>query len=545
MVLGGGVGGLTAAHELAERGFRVTVVEAEERFGGKAQSVDGPAAGNGRPLPGEHGFRFFAGFYHHVTDTMARISHGDGTVADHLVPADELLLALEGDLVRISMARPTSLRGYLQSFNDLFGRAEVPTGERLFFAARLLQLMTSSTARRYDDYEDVVWWTFVRAERMSRRYRSRFARGVSQLLVAARPEQVSARTIGQIYVQLINGLMTRSDAGVRVLDGPTNDVWFDPWVAYLRRLGVRFATATRVEAVESDGVRVTGVRVASGGEGRRLTADHYVCAMPAEVVRTLLHPQLERAAPSLAGVARLDTEWMNGLQLYLSEDVPLVRGHAVYYDSPWALTAVSQQQFWAEPDLAERTDGEVRGCLSVIISEWERPGPVTGRPARECTPEEIVEEVWAQLDAALNDAHQTRLDRRLLVDWFLDPTVEFDPQGGARAQAPLMVNTAGTGRQRPAAATEAENLVLAADYVRTHADMTTMESANEAGRRAANAILDRSGSAAPRCKVQPPPTPAVVKVFRAIDRALYGAGIPHPFEIVGPLARLVGKRRNG
>src|SRR5690606_41793002 len=74
LVLGGGVGGLTAAQELAERGFQVTVVE-PKAWGGKARSI--PVAGTGRDgradLPGEHGFRFFPGFYKNTPDTFGRI----------------------------------------------------------------------------------------------------------------------------------------------------------------------------------------------------------------------------------------------------------------------------------------------------------------------------------------------------------------------------------------------------------------------------------------------------------------------------------------
>ncbi|HWU21668.1 MAG TPA: FAD-dependent oxidoreductase, partial [Nocardioides sp.] len=59
-VLGGGMAGLTAAHELAERGFEVTVYE-PTAWGGKARSIPDPgtATGSRRDLPGEHGFRFF------------------------------------------------------------------------------------------------------------------------------------------------------------------------------------------------------------------------------------------------------------------------------------------------------------------------------------------------------------------------------------------------------------------------------------------------------------------------------------------------------
>ena len=70
-VMGGGMAGLTAAHELAERGFQVTVYE-PSAWGGKARSIPVPGTGRGgrRDLPGEHGFRFFPGFYHHVPNTM-------------------------------------------------------------------------------------------------------------------------------------------------------------------------------------------------------------------------------------------------------------------------------------------------------------------------------------------------------------------------------------------------------------------------------------------------------------------------------------------
>src|SRR5215216_3191309 len=62
-ILGGGVAGLSAAHELAERGFEVVVLEARDIPGGKARSLPVPGSGTGgrADLPAEHGFRFFPG----------------------------------------------------------------------------------------------------------------------------------------------------------------------------------------------------------------------------------------------------------------------------------------------------------------------------------------------------------------------------------------------------------------------------------------------------------------------------------------------------
>src|SRR5439155_11453025 len=91
-VLGGGMAGLAAAHELIERGFDVDVYE-RKALGGKARSipVKGTARGSRKPLPGEHGFRFFPGFYHHVPDTMRRIPFpgNKNGVWDNLVTASD------------------------------------------------------------------------------------------------------------------------------------------------------------------------------------------------------------------------------------------------------------------------------------------------------------------------------------------------------------------------------------------------------------------------------------------------------------------------
>ena len=74
--------------------------------------------------------------------------------------------------------------------------------------------------------------------------------------------------------------------------------------------------------------------------------------------------------------------------------------------------------------------------------------------------------------------------------------------------------------------TDVDNLFLAADYVRTHTDLATMEGANEAARRAVNGILERSGSNEPRCPVWKLSEPAIFAPARALDRVLFALGRP-------------------
>ena len=65
---------------------------------------------------------------------------------------------------------------------------------------------------------------------------------------------------------------------------------------------------------------------------------------------------------------------MTGVQFFLRRPTPVVPGHVVLVDSPWAVTAVSQGQFWPRTDLARFGDGQVRDVLSAIISNWDVPG---------------------------------------------------------------------------------------------------------------------------------------------------------------------------
>ena len=90
-------------------------------------------------------------------------------------------------------------------------------------------------------------------------------------------------------------------------------------------------------------------------------------------------------------------------------------------------------------------------------------------------------------------ARTPRIEDGNLVDWFLDPDIQFPNPGVVTNAEPLLINHAGSLALRPEAYTEIGNLLLAADYVRTYTDLATMEAANEAARRATNAILAMSG----------------------------------------------------
>jgi uncharacterized protein with NAD-binding domain and iron-sulfur cluster len=526
-VLGGGVGGLSAAHELAERGFTVHVYERKPVLGGKARSIPVPnsAASSHLPLPGEHGFRFFPGFYKHVIDTMRRIPWGaHGSVYDNLQVATRMLLARTGQTEITWLARAPATLSDLRAFLvELFTPFGVPPDELLFFVNRLLQVATSCPERRLSEYENSTWWQFIDAANKSKAYQAYLGQGLTRSLVAMRAEESSTRTVGVTQLQLLFGLITPGGVFDRLLSGPTSDVWIAPWTEYLQKLGVQFHASSLITQVQTEGRRVTAVTI----NGATVTADFYIAAMPVEVMASLVTDDLKRTALSIANLGQLKTRWMNGIQFYLAKDEPLVNGHVIYLDSPWALTSISQRQFWTNWDFSRFGDGRVRGILSVDISDWETPGNVYGKAARECTAEEIKEEVWTQLKQHLNVGGSASIEDSNLLSWFLDPDIEFPNPGNATNAEPLLINTAGSLQYRPEAQIELENLFLASDYVRTYTDIACMEAANEAARRAVNCLLAASGSTAAPAQLWPLQEPGFLKPLQEVDRIRFRLGLPN------------------
>ncbi len=466
---------------------------------------------------------------------MQRIPSFDGrTAADHLVPTTRIGFTQYGKPTFVVPSRfprtaddaGTLLSDALLAFGPVIG---LSPDELAFFGARFWQILTSCEARRLGEYERIGWWDFIGAETRSAAYQKFLAIGFTRSLVAAKARRASARTVGDMFMQMMLTFLDPT-AGTtdRLLDGPTNLVWIDPWLSYLRSRGVQYFFEAEVVEILCDGRRITGIAVQRGGQRTLVEGDYYVASLPIERFTPLLNERILSADPALGNLRALvpNVEWMNGLQFYLRRDVQIAHGHVIHIDTEWALTSVSQVQFWRSMSPDDFGDSDVRGVLSVDVSNWEAPGS-DGRSAMQCSREEVMREVWHQLKRSIN------VDRELLRDedlhsWFLDPDIQTSTDGsGLLTDAePLLVNLVDTWALRPDAKTQIPNLFLASDYVRTYTDLATMEGANEAARRAVNDLLDTAGFVGPRCMVWPLRQPEVLVPLQQYDAGRYAAGLP-------------------
>ncbi|MFI0977147.1 FAD-dependent oxidoreductase [Streptomyces sp. NPDC021093] len=546
-VLGGGVAGLTAAHELAERGFQVTVYE-RRALGGKARSMDvpGSAKGSRKPLPGEHGFRFIPGIYHNLPDTMRRIpfpGNANG-VWDNLVAPPEMMFARSNG--REDLRMPIPWPGHKPTNLDLDDIRRMLTGlletalnlplhEIAYFVNRALVFLTSCDERRDSTWEKTPWWEFVRAAQMSKEYQRILAVGITRNIVATKAEEASTRTVGTLGEAFVFNALGQGADGPpdRILNLPTNEAWIDPWVAHLRTLGVDFKIGWTVRELKTAGGRISETVIEDpAGARQSVVADHYVSAMPVEHARRTWNAEMRSLDPQLARADKLETDWMTGIQFYLTERPKMVEGHVNLIDSPWSLTGIAQAKHWPDRDFpAVYGDGVAVDCLSVDISEWDKPGILYGKTAKQCTREEVAKEVWAQLKAGLNDTGKVVLRDAALHSWFLDPGVDGLGTPNPTNEDELLIHPCGTLHNRPSAKTAIPNFYLSGDFVAVDIDLATMEGANASARAAVNALLDRAGSDAARCTVRGMHKIPAVETLRRHDRTRWRLGLRNALDL--------------
>jgi hypothetical protein len=636
--LGAGIAGLTAAHELAERGFEVTVYESRSdertmlhpdmppgsyppvKLGGLAASQYSKVGpGNGdtaelRPFPGrrgrpriparavagEHGFRFFPAYYLHIWDLFQRIpvyqrtEQAGGqvgwqmtsrTVMDNVRRVITQGTTVEGKPSLVfPREAPRTLTELLTAASQLIELGFTP-GDVQTFVSRLVQYLATSPLRRASELQNLSAYDFFigRNATAARRFYytppfEALLLEMPRVLAAFDSRWGDARTNLTTYLQLQLQMDRHDDKADGVLNGPTTESWFDHWYRHLVELGVRFVrsgvdclVAPRIDRRDPPHLRPR-VQVQLT-DGTRLAPDYVVVAVDAPGAERITEPL--RSAGTGGTVAGLDgfttsvpppggplqpttnrpsdrrdpyaldqlgrVPWdrfqtLAGIQYFFDTEFQLLRGHMYYSGTEWGLSSINQSGLWERPRTLAR-DGHV-SVLSVDIGDFNTPSrhlvdeSGRGKAARDCTADELAEEVWRQIvHAVTSDVHNVPEAVMPWPAWYaVDRNLRMTtgPKNGppARNEAPYLVPIVGDWPNRPGAdpwnphgsswitrPSEAQwlknleqhsvwqarhggyqvhhnSVVFAGTWNRTFTRMTSMEAACESARHAVNVILD-------------------------------------------------------
>lgn len=196
--------------------------------------------------PGEHGYRYFPGYYRHLFDTMRRtpIYDREGreepeTAYDNLVATSRTAFAdPDHRLMVLTRRRLRSLEELREELETLLGSLHFTWRDIVRFQLKVLRYMTSCAKRR-KTYESMSWWSFIEGDKFSEAAREHML-GTPHALVAMSAKHSDARVQGNTLVQLLLAHLRHGERADLSLNGPTSEAWLDHWRRFLEFQGVKF-----------------------------------------------------------------------------------------------------------------------------------------------------------------------------------------------------------------------------------------------------------------------------------------------------------------
>jgi isorenieratene synthase len=458
VVVGGGVAGVSAAVVLAERGVRVTLLEAADVLGGRLGAWPHRLP-DGTEQVVEHGFHAFFRQYYTWRAILRRADPGLG----FLRPVDGYPVISrrwpDEDLTGLPAAPPLSLLALFARSPSLGLRDLAGADQKLAF-----ELLGYHPERSTAALDQLSAAEFLDRLNLSERARVMLFEAFARSFFC-NPRGMSAAEL----VAMFHFYFLGNPEGIG-FDAPDTDylscIW-GPLAGYLRRRGATVRTASPVTAIEPAADQRWQVELA----GARLTARHVVLALDPGGLRGLWDrsPGLRRVAPLLGarvGQVRL-AEPFAVSRLWLDRDVAPHRAVFSAVTGEPTLDSVTCYHRLERPSRqwAEDTGGAVLGLHSYACTEPDAARATVAMRAE-------LARLWPETEAA-TVLHEVARH---------EATAPAFPPGGS-------------GR-RPRVRTDARGVRLAGDFIELPFCAGLMERSAASGVLAANDVLAEEGAAA-------------------------------------------------
>ncbi len=430
VVIGAGLAGLAAAHSLAERGFRVTLLERKSIPGGRASSYDAQDTGE-----------TIDNCQHILMRCCTNLwkFYGQAGVQENIRWIDQIqFLEPNGRVSRLGGSRLPAPFHVMPSF---FRLSFLSAADKWAIANGMMRMLLSTGPRK-----DQPFSQWLASTGQTRRAVARFWQPIVVSALNEEPERCSTRYAFQVFRQ---GFLSHPHAyEMGVPRVPLREL-YTPCVEALRKLGVDVRFRSGVERIECVSERASAVLTAEGP----IPADYVVSAVAFGAAREILpaaaadHPFFRRwsgMAPS--PISAVHFWW----------DRPVTQlGHAAMLDRQ------VQWMFNKTEDFRRSEGGTYMGLVVSACHDWLR------RPRRE-----ILEIAEREVREAFPGTQGAQVVKSAVIK---EALATFAPAPGVDAL-------------RPPPETPIPNLFLAGDWVQ-NGWPSTMEAAVRSGYLAAERVL--------------------------------------------------------
>jgi len=443
IIIGGGFAGLSAGVALAEKGFRVALLESKPALGGRAYSFADPESGDFV----DNGQHVLMGCYTETLDFLAHIG-----ATKNLVFHNDLEIEMLDRGGASATLKTAHLPGPFHMSSGLLRYRHLTISQRLRVLTGGLKLLAMQR-RDPSALRKMTVEQLMDALGQSERARRTFWYPLSIATLNDEPEVSSAALLAEVLKRAF--FSRRSDSAFVYFRVGLSDLYCTGAADLIERSGGVVSMHTPVESIEVENGSAVRVKLR---DGTRLGAANVICAVPSRQLARLL-PNSLRTDPFFAPIAELQSSPIICVHAWFDRDVT---------DSAFVgFIGTTTQWLFNKRRIFEMHGEHHPGYLSFVISG--------ARKLVDRSNEELLDIVLNDLKATIPGSAEANLVRALVLK----------EKHATMAPAPE------TFQLRPTTRTPIPNLFLAGDWVQTGLP-ATIEGAVISGRAAAAAVSNRA-----------------------------------------------------
>jgi len=468
VIIGGGIAGLTVAHELSKYpNLKIAVIDKESIIGGMARSDIYPDKKN---LRTEHSWRGYAPFYTNTFQIMKEIPFNGKTVFENLKPN----INFNTVETNINPNKNTTLYDMI-----------------ILVYWILYQIF--SGYKRSENNKEISYNNCV-SSKISTNAKKKYIESIGPGL-GLDPESASLYHIGR-YFEMYYLENNTLDSNWYFTNRPTSEAWFDPWYQYLKNKNVDFYLSSELQELQFVNNTVVSAKVSD----QIITGNTFILALNPYALTNLYKnnklgsdPELDKFKKITAGGEHIQISFRLGFSDKIIMDN---RDAFIFSDSNLNITLYQQDNFWSD-DLFSTAPNAVQ-----FPSLWSGTACVTYKksklyPDKQCeelTIDQFLEEVIYEISESQefnqylykhnnkNFKDLNIIEKEVWYEWeFIDNRLQ--------SRNKKWVNTLNNSPRPNFKTINYSNLYITGSHCNTGLSLWSMESATESGKRCAIQII--------------------------------------------------------
>ena len=515
IIFGGGLSGLTLAHELIKHNFKILVIEKDNVLGGMARSDTVKSL-----FPSETSWRGYAPFYKNVSQLMKEIPYFDTNVFNNLsLPIDFYLLHDKERGYKSSFTLKDNIILYYIGINYLLS----DNRREYYYSYNIEPFLKKYLST--EGYDFIINYVVGPGYGMNKNEIS-MGHLVHFSVISIINKKDYTHTHSSIKNENENEYEHNSTDNWHVMNGPTSDMWINPWIKYLKKKKVEFLTNSELVKINYNNNNITSVEVKQNGMINQFKSKEYILSInPFNTVNVLKNSKMQSLYNKFKSLTDTTKSKQISFRIGINKKIkyPIDNIAFVMNDSEFNITWYPQEKHWKnKPCIASLWSG--------TIIDFEKKGKLFNKNAEHLDNKKLKKEIIYQILRSKsfrkliydnNGFYINKKDIEYFEIWY-----EWNFKNGNQEQTnKKWVNNIYNEKFRPLQKTEYNNLFLSGAHTKTSINIWSMEGAVESGKITANYILDKYNK--PNIQHYKHDAPFYIKFIQYIDNILYILYLPN------------------